>query len=335
MLQLHLIQAAQVTPFVSVLKESGAPVRKLGELVGLPIDAVQAGKGVVGEFCAWRFIDLAARHQQRELLGYNVAKQFPVHSVEGLGGYKVRHSETLKELLENFISDVQNESTGCHYRLVSGAECLWFDRKLMFGEYRTNWQTEQYMIAIIIQIVRLCAGPRWLPPEIRACSSRQALQIPVEWKEINFKWGSRNTQIMLPEDVLQLPLVDRPAETADDNEYVKPDTPLTFTELVRTQIKTNTIGLENAAKQTGLSPKTLKRKLQQENSSYSSTLDQLRFEMAISRLKNSDITIHAISRALGYEHQSNFTRAFKKKHGITPLEYRSRFRSRRVIPPNP
>ena len=327
MLQLHLIQAAQVTPFVRVLEDSGAPVRKLGELVGLPIDAVHAGKGVVGEFCAWRFIDLAAKHQQRELLGYDVAKQFPIHSVEGLGGYEVRHSETLKELLENFIADVQDESTGCQYTLLPGADGLWFDRQLMFGEYRTNWQTEQYMIAIIIQIVRLCAGPRWLPSEIRASSSRHALQIPAEWKEVNFKWGSKSTRIMLTEDVLQLPLLDPPAETATDSESVKSDAPLTFTELVRTQIWTNTIGLENAAMQTGLSPKTLKRKLQQENITYSSTLDQLRFEMAESRLKNSDITVNAIARALGYEHQSNFTRAFKKKHGITPLEYRNRFHS--------
>jgi AraC-like DNA-binding protein len=102
-----------------------------------------------------------------------------------------------------------------------------------------------------------------------------------------------------------------------------PATPLKITELVRTQILTNTIGLENAAQQTGLSPKTLKRKLLQDNTNYSEIVEQLRFELAQSKLKNSEPPIHAIARELGYEHHANFTRAFKRMCGITPQEYRN------------
>jgi hypothetical protein len=91
MKRLHLIKVAQVIPFVNVLEEAGAPVRKLSERVGMPIDAVYAGKGVVGEYCVWRFIDLAAKHEQLDLLGYDVAKQYPVNSVEGLGGLRIIH----------------------------------------------------------------------------------------------------------------------------------------------------------------------------------------------------------------------------------------------------
>jgi len=324
-LQLHLIKAAQAIPFVNVLEEAGAPVRKLSERVGMPIDAVYAGKGVIGEYCVWQFIDLAAKHEQLDLLGYDVANQYPVNSVEGLGGIRTRTATNLKELLEYFIEDVQAESTGCPYSLAPDAEGIWFVRELMFGEKWKNWQTEQYMITIIIQIIRLCAGPKWLPPEVRISSSNKVLPYPEEWKSIKFVWGSEATEIKIPEKILNLPLTKQATQKKSGPDKIPqpvPAPPLNFTELVRTQILTNTTGLEKAALQIGISPKTLKRKLLQDNTSYSEIVDQLRFELAQSKLKNSEATIHAIARELGYEHHANFTRAFKRMCGITPQEYR-------------
>ena len=325
MLHLHLIKVAQVIPFVNVLEQAGAPVRKLSERVGMPIDAIYSGTGVIGEYCVWRFIDLAAKHQQLDLLGYDVAKQYPVNSVEGLGGIRTRTATTLKQLLEYFIEDVQAESTGCPYSLKPTADGLYFVRELMFGEKWKNWQTEQYMITIIIQIIRLCAGPKWLPPEVKISSSHKALPFPKEWKSIKFVWGSESTDIKIPEKILALPLGKQATKITSD--FIKstksvPCTPLNFTELVRTQILTNSLGIENAAQQTGISQKTLKRKLQRNNTSYSEIVEQLRYELAQSKLKNSADPIHAIARELGYEHHANFTRAFKRMSGITPQKYR-------------
>lgn len=325
-MQLHLIKAAQAVPFVNVLEEAGAPVRKLSERDGMPIDAVYAGKGVIGEYCVWRFIDLAAKHEQLDLLGYDVANRYPLNSAEGLGGVRTRAATTLKELLECFIEDVQAESTGCPYSLAPDTDGIWFVRELMFGEKWKNWQTEQYMIAIIIQMIRLCAGPNWLPPEVRISSSNTVLPFPAEWKNIKLDWGSEVTKIKIPEKVLSLFLSKLATQKKLDSAKAPepaPRTPLDFTELVRTQILTKTIGLEKAAQQTGISPKTLKRKLLQDKTSYSEIVEQLRFELAQSKLKKSEVAIHTIARELGYEHHANFTRAFKRICGITPQEYRN------------
>ena len=325
-MQIHLIKSVQATPFVRVLEKAGTPVRKLSERAGMPIDAVYTGKGVIGEYALWRFIDLAAIHEQLDLFGYDVASQYPMHSVEGFGGVRTRTATTLKELLEYFIEDVQTESTGCPYSLLPDTDGLWFIRELMFGENRKNWQTEQYMIAIIIQIVRLVAGPKWLPPEVSANSSDNELPIPVEWKNINFTWGGKATKIKIPEQVLALPLskeLVRKKSAPDDEPGAASIAPLNFTELVRTQILTNNLGLENAAKQTGLSPKTLKRRLSSLNTSYSELVDQARFLLAKSMLKNTGMSISSIAEELRYQHQSNFTRSFKRVCGITPQEYRT------------
>lgn len=94
--------------------------------------------------------------------------------------------------------------------------------------------------------------------------------------------------------------------------------------LVKTQILTNSIGLEAAALQIGVSPKTLKRKLTSMKTTYSEIIDQVRMQLAKLKQEESSVPIHMIANELGYKHQANFTRAFKRMCGIAPLDYRNK-----------
>jgi len=47
-------------------------------------------------------------------------------------------------------------------------------------------------------------------------------------------------------------------------------------------------------------------------------LTELRMKEARSLLEENKLAIKAISKAMGYKHVSNFSKAFKKKFGITP-----------------
>jgi AraC-like DNA-binding protein len=325
MLKIHLIKAAQALPFIRVLDGHGSPVRIYSERVGLPIDAIYNSSGVIGEFAIWRFIDLAARYEKLDLFGYEVAQAFPVTSAEGLGGHRMREATSLKVLLEYFIEDVQSESTGCDYSLITDDEGTWLVRDKMFGENHDNWQVELYMLAIFIQIIRLCTGSDWLPRAIKSSSSKTAQQLPDEWAPINFSWGNNDTRVMLSDNDLGMPLINHGDDGGSIKDKNNTSAPLSFEELVKTQVNCNLIGLENAAQQTGLSPKTLKRKLAEEKTSYSEILDKVRLDIARSRLAKSETPITIIARELGYEHPANFTRAFKRLSGVTPLAYRKQF----------
>lgn len=327
MQQIHLIKAAQAIPFVKVLENIDAPVRSFSIRAGMPIDAVYAGEGVIGEYSVWQFIEIAAKYERYNLFGYDVAQQYPIESAEGLGGLRMRNAPSLKVLLEYFIEDVQAESTGCPYSLVPDTDGMWFVREQMFGKRRKSWQAEQYMIAIIIQIIRLCTGPTWLPPALRISSTAIAQKLPDEWKQINITWGCEVTEIRIPECDLALPPANksrrRKAEPPNLDKH-ETKAPLEFPELVKTQVLTNSIGLEAAAMQTGVSPKTLKRKLADMKTTYSEIVDQVRMQLAKSKLEESNAPIHLIAKALGYKHQANFTRAFKRICGISPQDYRNK-----------
>lgn len=80
--------------------------------------------------------------------------------------------------------------------------------------------------------------------------------------------------------------------------------------------------LDDIAASLALSNRTLKRNLLGVGTSYSILLDEIRQHDAKDLLRKSDMSIQQISHYLGYGQPTNFTRAFKKWVGVSPLEFR-------------
>lgn len=80
--------------------------------------------------------------------------------------------------------------------------------------------------------------------------------------------------------------------------------------------------LPELAHQLNLSEATLRRRLELDGSSYRTILDDLRRDMAISLLADSQASLSDIAAALGFSEASAFHRAFRKWTGSRPGEYR-------------
>jgi AraC-like DNA-binding protein len=84
--------------------------------------------------------------------------------------------------------------------------------------------------------------------------------------------------------------------------------------------------LVDLAKAMRMSPRTLKRRLSEHGTTYSTLRDDVRRQRALLLLDNRGLTIADVAAKLGYSEQPNFTRAFRKWMGMTPLAYRERAR---------
>jgi len=68
----------------------------------------------------------------------------------------------------------------------------------------------------------------------------------------------------------------------------------------------------------GMSPRTLRRKLGAQRTSYQTLLDEARQRDARHLLEASDLDVQTISARVGFDNPANFTRAFKRWTGCTP-----------------
>lgn len=103
-----------------------------------------------------------------------------------------------------------------------------------------------------------------------------------------------------------------------------------WTDLVRRSIgdrlKWDAASLDGVAKDLGISPRNLQRRLEQTGSSFEKVLDDMRRATAERLLRETDLPLMQIAFDVGYGSQSTFTRAVRRWLDASPRAYRQRFR---------
>ena len=80
--------------------------------------------------------------------------------------------------------------------------------------------------------------------------------------------------------------------------------------------------VETVARQLGTTPRTLQRRLRDEETSFQQVLDEVRREVALTHMRSRRATIDEVAFLLGFEKPNSFHRAFKRWTGVTPGEFR-------------
>lgn len=80
--------------------------------------------------------------------------------------------------------------------------------------------------------------------------------------------------------------------------------------------------MEQVAEQMRVTTRTLRRKLEAENTDYSAILDDVRSRLAIEYLRTTKMSTEDIAAKIGFSDSTNFRRAFKRWTGKTPRQIR-------------
>jgi AraC-like DNA-binding protein len=96
--------------------------------------------------------------------------------------------------------------------------------------------------------------------------------------------------------------------------------------IVRQLLPTGAATLEVVAEQFNLHPKTLQRRLAEEDATFAALVDQVRKDAADRYLRSTGISLTHLARELGYAEQSVLTRSCKRWFGTGPAAYRNQTR---------
>jgi AraC-like DNA-binding protein len=83
------------------------------------------------------------------------------------------------------------------------------------------------------------------------------------------------------------------------------------------------VSQQDVADSLHMSLRTLQRKLNEENTSYKTLLEEIRRQLAGQYLRQACLSVSEVTYLLGFSEPSNFTRAFKRWTGHTPSEFRA------------
>lgn len=327
-----MVRNSAVLPFVEFAEQIGATVAARLSAAKLPHAIRYSGsETLVPLNHSFRFLDRLARDEGLSQLGFLVGSKTDFQDL-GAFGRLVLRSMTLHEALEK-ISHV--------IHLYNSVQHIWIDS--LAGRARVNtvyrsravpgWQFgEQYTLALLINCIRVVAGPTWQPEALHLDPSLHDLmygkQQVLDGIPVKRAGGSA---LVFDRKLLSAPLLRNQFAQAGtrEDDYLSliasapaADFPSSISQLALNSFPDRQAQIGWIASAAGLSIRTLQRRLADYGLDYSSLIDRVRFDHAQNLLRDPGRSLIDIAYDLGYTDASSFTRAFRRWTGTTPTTFR-------------
>ncbi len=329
--QVPLIRAGALIPFVRWMYVNHRPLEARLEAADLSSLVFHAPDHPIAVFNAARFLREMERAEGPDI-GCRVVTPTTVLEIGKLGRMAIG-ARTPRQALDRISAKMDLHCTHEHFLVTEE------DNAVVIREFFTvdlddeTLHIEQQYVAAIVQ--SLCAlatidAPQlerielvphpeygldhlrpWFNTELVPSSTRGlVLSIPPDVADRRFSAVARGRRDDTP------PMDWRPL--SEDGSFTG-----TARIVVAEMLDNGSPTIGRLARAAGLSTRTLQRRLAQEGMTFSDLLEDVRQREALRLLKSPDVSIGEIAAAVGYQRQSNISRAVRRWTGMTPRSVRS------------
>lgn len=321
-----LVRTGVLLPFVRFLDEIGAPCERLLETARLSPHIVHRPDALLPLHQGLKFLDHAARSQGVENLGMLVGQQTRLMELADLGQL-LSPAMTLSAALALLVKVVGLYNSGERLTLDHRGDNVVFSHAFRLGEATGRRHGDFFTLMLMIDVIRLAAGPGWRPSAVWLCVSeagRRKLYESTLGTAVFFAancWAVVFDRSLLEERLRYC----RPARAlpADPLELLRRAAPAvdfagSLRQLIASLLPHGNPRIGTVAEVANLSIRTLQRRLAAENRTYSRLLEEARLQVALRLLGQKQTKLVDVAFELGYSDAANFTRAFRRWRGVPP-----------------
>jgi AraC-like DNA-binding protein len=310
-----------------LLRELGVDPRPVLAAAGLNESAFDLAENSIPYAAFGRFMHGGAQHTGLDHFGLRLGETWGLQAL-GLLGQLVRHAATVGDALRY----------GCVYHHLNSQGGVVFLRRhgavAEFGYaiyHRGGVGTRQIydgVLATLVNFMRELCGPAWVPGEVLlahappadASPYRRLFRCPV-------RFNAELNTLRFPSDWL-----DRPVPGADPmllrslevqaNAMAQPDLIEKLRRSLRVLLLNRVASGDAVAEMLAMHRRTLNRRLEALGTTFREVLEDVRYEAACQLLALTERSLDDVADALGYAGVSPFTRAFRRRAGAAPGQWR-------------
>jgi AraC-like DNA-binding protein len=181
-------------------------------------------------------------------------------------------------------------------------------------------------LCYLLNAFRIAMGADWTPLEIHLQSqiAPDFDNLFPDGRNIRILLGQPVTAVVVPTAIMRTPMMGD--GSLDSNHLATDSIPGTLSQVIERILASSknaqvaNMGL--MADMLDISPRTLRRKLSELDTTFFEVVDSWRFKSSLELLEDEQAGVNEIAERLGYANTPNFERAFKRWTGTSPGNYR-------------
>jgi AraC-like DNA-binding protein len=315
------------------LKSAGVPVAPLLGRIGLTAEVIADPEEQLSVQTQIALLHEAAIALKDDWLGFSLARDFDPRDL-GLLYYVMSSSQTLGDALKRLArySKITNEALVVGYR--EGNQLI---IELSYSGVPRHSDRHQIEFCVfgLLRICRMLTGRKLVPQHFSISHYRSGrVSEMARFVGTELEFGAERDEFALATDARELPLIH--SDTHLNDLLLKYcDAALSNRKrdkgALRTRVENAISSLlphgralvDDVARSMRLSNRTLARRLSEDGLNFTEVLQQLRHDLAIRYLADSQLHVSKIAWLLGFSEVSAFTHACKRWTGKTPSQLRT------------
>jgi len=329
MASLGLLKAGVIEPVIADLRAHGTNVTPLLAKAKLPLVIAERQEGLIPWASALRFLPIVARYTGDPLFSANCILSAGGKRPNRVASVSLVRAPTIFEAIRTFVMRSNAITTGATITFTVADNWVWILRRPDKPGNIDSWHAEQFVIATFVKAISVYLGQDWRPQKLKIRQATRPVNIPYQWSGADIETANLHTAIGVK-------LVDIVSETSFDTELAPPPDsseqaglgkPVindsgSLRSAVLHYIEHDAVHIAQISDAFGVSERTFRRYLATAGLSYSELVDEARYKHSLKLLTDSNLSITELAQILGYEYPENFTRAFRKRVGVSPSVYR-------------
>jgi AraC-like DNA-binding protein len=324
-----------LTAVPALLRQLGTDPAAVLAAADLDASALEFAENTIPYATFGRIMDEGARESRCEYFGLLVGQAWHI-STMGLVGQLIAHSSTVGEGLRLGVVYHHLNSQGGVVFLRERGGVAEYGYAIYHQGVQGAYQIYDGVLAALVNYMRELCGSSWVPTEVLVAHAppadaspyRRLFRSPVRFdSELNaLRFGSH--------------WLKRPIAGADPrilrnlekqaSALPQPDLMEKLRRSLRVLLLSGVMSGDAIADMLAMHRRTLNRRLKAQGTTFREVLEDVRFEAARQLLDGTHMTLDDIAAALAYAGVSPFTRAFRRRSGTAPGEWRRAAKAGRV-----
>jgi AraC-like DNA-binding protein len=320
-----LISAARVAGFSNLLDAAGVPADRYLDRARISPQIREDPVGFVPGRSVWAFIGEATRGEGMRGFALDAAR---LSEWRRAGWVRpLAHAATLGDAISAMCSSYPRDVPMVRLGLDLEGSVAWFWRRRVADVrgWDGNEPAEQYMLSFMLELIRAAAGSDWLPERLKLESSLSGWGAATPaLLGVRIEYDQPLLAVAIPVPLLSLPIcIGFHPECAPEGEPAAADFQGSLRQVLWPWMVGGLPSQEIVAEILGMSPRSLRRWLEEEGVTWRVIVEDLIFAHAIARLQQDRASVREVAEELGYSDTAHFTRFFRRRAGLPPSAYRA------------